>query len=53
MYDIDINSKNHRFFTNDILSHNSTSYSIYVLWYAITNQDKTILICANRLKTAT
>lgn len=30
----------------------STSYSIYVLWYAITQSDKGILICANRLKTA-
>lgn len=30
----------------------STSYSIYVLWYCLTNTDKSILICANKFKTA-
>lgn len=30
----------------------STTYSIYALWYCLINQDKTILICANKFKTA-
>lgn len=30
----------------------STSYSMYVLWYCITNKDKAILICANKQKTS-
>ena len=30
----------------------STSYSIYVLWYCLINQDKNVLICANKFKTA-
>lgn len=52
MYDVSVNSENHRFYTNGILSHNSTSYSIYVLWYIITNVDKGVLICANKQKTS-
>ena len=35
-----------------ILSHNSTSYTVYCLWYALMNIDKKILICANKFKTA-
>lgn len=30
----------------------STSYSVYVLWYCLANKDKSVLICANKLKTA-
>ena len=52
MYDITVNSKNHRYYSNGILSHNSTSYSIYVLWYILMNQNKSVLICANKFKTA-
>ena len=52
MYDVSVDSENHSYFTNGILSHNSTSYSIFCLWYILTNRDKNILICANKLKTA-
>ena len=52
MYDITVNSENHRFYSNGILSHNSTSYTVYCLWYVITHKQKNILICANRFKTA-
>lgn len=52
MYDITVNSEQHRFYSNNILSHNSTSYSIFVLWYILMNQDKSVLICANKFKTA-
>lgn len=52
MYDLSINSKNHRFYTNGILSHNSTAYSVYILWYILMNENKSVLICANKFKTA-
>lgn len=52
MYDISVNSANHRFYSNGILSHNSTSYSVYCLWYVMNNVDKSMLICANKFKTA-
>lgn len=52
MYDLEINSLEHTYFSNGILSHNSTSYTVYCLWYALTNIDKKILICANKFKTA-
>lgn len=52
MYDISVNSDNHRFYSNGILSHNSTSYTVYCLWYILTHQKKSMLICANRFKTA-
>jgi hypothetical protein len=52
MYDIHVDSNEHRFYSNGILSHNSTSYSIFCLWYALINKEKSILICANKFKTA-
>jgi len=52
MYDISVDSDRHSYFTNGILSHNSTSYCIFALHYIITNKDKNILICANRFNTA-
>ena len=30
----------------------STAYTVFALWYAIGNRDKSILICANKFKTA-
>ena len=30
----------------------STAYTVFCLWYAIGNKDKSILICANKFKTA-
>ena len=52
MFDLSIDSEEHRYYANGILSHNSTSYTIFALWYALTNKDKTVLICANRFATA-
>lgn len=52
MYDLSVDSEDHRYFTNGILSHNSTSYTIFALWYCIVNKEKTILICANKFNTA-
>ena len=52
MYDVSIGSEQHSYYANGVLSHNSTSYSIFALWYVLSNKDKNILICANKLKTA-
>ena len=53
MYDIEVNSDDHRFYSNGILSHNSTSAAGFLLWYAMFIQDSTILIAANKHKAAT
>lgn len=52
MFDLTVASKNHRFYTNDILSHNTMTSAIYILHYALFNNDKNILIAANQGDTA-
>lgn len=47
MFDISVNSDNHRFYSNGILHHNTTVASSYLLWYAMFKDDATILIVAN------
>lgn len=48
MYDVSINSPNHRYYTNGILSHNTTTAAGYLLWYAMFVPDSTILIAAHK-----
>lgn len=48
MYDISVNSNNHTYYTNGILSHNTTVAAGYLLWYAMFNDDSTILIASNK-----
>lgn len=48
MYDLELNDINHVYYTNGILSHNSTMSCIYLLWYAIFHFEKTILIASNK-----
>lgn len=52
MYDVQIDSNEHRYFTNGILSHNSTIYCIYSLWVSIFYSEKKIMILANKASTA-
>jgi|SaaInlLV_10m_DNA_3_1039740.scaffolds.fasta_scaffold00130_50 hypothetical protein len=52
MYDLSIDSDNHTFYSNGILSHNSISSVAYLLWYAIFNPEKVIAILANKGATA-
>lgn len=53
MYDVELsNNTNHRYYTNGILSHNTTTYTIFCLWYATLFSDKKIMICANKQQTA-
>lgn len=53
MYDLSLEENtNHLFYTNGILSHNSTTYCIYLLWYLIFNKEKKVLIAANKKSTS-
>lgn len=44
MCDTSVDDENHRFYSNGILSHNSTTTAIYILWRVLFNTDKTGLI---------
>lgn len=48
MFDVTVDSNNHRFYTNGILSHNSTAAAGYLLWYAMFVPDSNILIAAHQ-----
>lgn len=48
MYDLSVNSEHHRYFTNGILSHNTTCAAIYLTWRAMFYEDQTILIAAHK-----
>jgi hypothetical protein len=52
MFDITIDSEDHRYYTNGILSHNTVSSAIYILHYMLFNNNKNILIAANKGDTA-
>jgi len=52
MYDIGVNSENHRYYTNDILSHNSITSVAWLLHYVIFNGEKKIGVLANKGATA-
>jgi len=52
MYDLTVNSKDHTYYTNGILSHNSITTLSWLLHYALFNSDKTIAILANKGATA-
>lgn len=48
MYDVGVNSQDHRFYSNGILSHNSTCAAAYLIWFAMFVPDSTILIAAHK-----
>jgi hypothetical protein len=48
MYDVTVDSDDHRFYSNDILSHNTTVAAGYLLWYAMFKPDSTILVASNK-----
>jgi len=52
MYDIQVNDDEHRYYTNGILSHNSTIYCIYTLWLTTFFPEKKVMILANKMMTA-
>ncbi len=52
MVDLSIDNPDHRYYTNDILSHNSITSSIILVWYLLFNHDKNAMILANVGSTA-
>lgn len=52
MADISVNEEDSSYYTNHILSHNTTSSAIFLLHYAIFNTDKNALVLGNKFKTA-
>lgn len=49
MYDLLLGEEtNHRYITNGIISHNSTIYTIFALYYCMFNKDKKVLMVANK-----
>ena len=47
MFDLTIDSPNHRFYTNGILSHNTVSAAITILHFITFNVDKNVMVVAN------
>ena len=52
MYDVAVKHENHRFYSNGILSHNSTILTIFALWMVCFNDDHRAAIVANKETTA-
>ena len=52
MYDLEVDSDNHSYFTNGILSHNTTVVGAFLLWYLIFHEHKEIFVLANKEKQA-
>lgn len=48
MFDLTVDSDNHRYYTNGILSHNTICSSIFIAWYSLFNVDKNALILSNK-----
>lgn len=44
MYDVTTDDANHRYISDGILSHNSITVAIYIVWYILTNVDKNIVL---------
>jgi hypothetical protein len=52
MFDVTVDSDKHTFYSNGILSHNTTTITIYALWIVCFQPDKRITIVANKESTA-
>lgn len=53
MFDVTVDSEEHRFYSNDILSHNTTTISAFFAWYLCFHTDRNLLIIANKQQTTT
>lgn len=52
MYDVTINYIEHTFYSNDIVSHNTTTIAAYLAWYMCFHNDRNLAILANKQATA-
>ena len=48
MFDVTVDSPNHRYWSNGILSHNTICSSIFIAWYSLFNFDKNSLVLSNK-----
>jgi len=48
MFDLSVDHPNHRYYTNGILSHNTISSAIFILHFILFNNDKNIMMTANK-----
>jgi Terminase large subunit, T4likevirus-type, N-terminal/Terminase RNaseH-like domain len=53
MFDLEVLSEPHWYYTNGILSHNTATAGAFLLWYALFHKDVSILIAANKFRAAT
>lgn len=52
MFDVELaDDTDHRYYTNGILSHNTTSYTIFALWTLIFKPEQRIMLLANKADT--
>jgi len=52
MYDITVDSKEHIYYTNEIISHNTTTIAAFFSWYLCFHNDRNLAILANKQATA-
>ena len=52
MFDLTVNSPDHRYYTGDILSHNTTTAMAIILHYILFNEYKTVALLANKAASA-
>lgn len=52
MCDLSVEDFNHRYYTNDILSHNTTTTVAFIAWYLCFHTDRNIAVLANKQDTA-
>ena len=52
MFDLTIDTPEHRYYTNGILSHNTVVAGIFLTWFLIFHKDKNIMLAANKGDTA-
>lgn len=48
MFDLEVSEQHQSYFTNGILSHNTTTAALYLLWYAMFIPDSSILVAAHK-----
>lgn len=52
MCDLTVDNERHSYYTNDILSHNTTTSAVFMLHYILFNTDKNALVIGSKLKVA-
>ena len=52
MFDMEVMSSDHRFYSDGILSHNTVTSAIFITWYLLFNVDKNVIVLANKGATA-